>query len=481
MATEKGLHILHLGLILGERLIAPPSQFALATIGVMNYQEQKQTLDELVNAMKSGAVKTEDTPMLDYYYNTEQLNMSLLRQNAKKTYGSQKIITKKAVLPINRKEQLVTLSRKHQANFRVESRRLRKKQRPYNVTIYNPFEIERILFRGGTPFADHNLAKGHHWSKGQLNEKLYLESLSRKEREQFEQSFEMVEYARACAFIELSRILSQHDESMIGGSGEIFENELKMPFNFLPRESDDINRKLSGFKQAMEIYLLRTSSKKIIKEVLELESGKLTLAEVDLMTLGKTGFVPREMDPYTNQGITRGLILDDKSFPDYSWAIIQAIEKHFFSLGREFKGYSLEFADNPEFRTASIVFDTPKYSRQNQEQKYISMRIMLSDKFRMPYTLYKNFQPTREDLSKVKIINDKPTNLVNMPADRTTYAKGWMDIDWRTGQKCLCIIREPTQDILNMMEHISKKGSYRGINASTMRGRYINNMKQIAF
>ena len=231
----------------------------------------------------------------------------------------------------------------------------------------------------------------------------------------------------------------------------------------------------------MEIYLLRTSSKKIIKEVLELESGKLTLAEVDLMTLGKTGFVPREMDPYTNQGITRGLILDDKSFPDYSWAIIQAIEKHFFSLGREFKGYSLEFADNPEFRTASIVFDTPKYSRQNQEQKYISMRIMLSDKFRMPYTLYKNFQPTREDLSKVKIINDKPTNLVNMPADRTTYAKGWMDIDWRTGQKCLCIIREPTQDILNMMEHISKKGSYRGINASTMRGRYINNMKQIAF
>ncbi|NQU97990.1 hypothetical protein HQ533_00845 [Candidatus Woesearchaeota archaeon] len=485
---HKGIRPAHIGLILGDRTIAPPSQFALATFGVMSRSEIKETLEELVEGIKIGAISTDDTPMLDYYVKTEALNMQTLGLLARRGHGTHKLISQEAILKAEYKDQEATHSKNDVFVLEVESRsprtepkpkRQKKRRRfvphndPRKVIIYSPFDARKIDFRGGTPYPDFNLEKGHHWSAGQENERSYLESLQEHERAQFEKRFEIVDYARAAGLIELNKIILKGDFHLIGGSGDLQGRIPLLPFDFSLIHSTDLEERYSRMKYAFEILLKRYSTPKTVRVASGHETGRITMNDLDEIVFGKTGFIGNEVrDAYRSGDITKGVILNRKNFGEYNWAVIQAIEEHYFSQGREFKGYSLEFVNKPGFRTTSIVFDLPEESEED-----FQMRIVLSNKFVMPYILYVKPNPTEKDLKYVKKMDEDPTKMVNLPADKTRWKRGWIDADWRTGQKeCLFTLFEPNDSILQRADEISKRMAY-GINASTLRDRYVGVMK----
>lgn len=470
---KKGLNPQHLGLVIDNRLIAPPSQFALAYVGT----RRKKTLDTILSGIskdvKSHDLDVEDTPLLAYYVESDSLNTNTLAEMVQKTNGSQKMVIKSSVLPVNQKGQLMTVSTRPQVSARIDSRRLSCEQKPYLVQIYDPFDLLRLKFEGGTRFTEVTLERGEHWNEGFLHEKQYLDTLSRKARKQFEQPFTLIDYARASALIALDELVRSGHEKLVRFAGDIKLGEVQLPFNFSVK-----NNRYDRTKYALEAFLLKYAPRKIIREVTGHHTGNLGLNEIDAMLLGKKIVPPRITDHFAESSITKGALLKNKSFSGYNWAIIQALEEHYFNEGRRFKGYSLEFVDNPGYRTISIVFDMPPHSKR-EEQKKISTRIVFDDTFGRPYLLYKVFDPG-EYARRWSLLDRAPTTMINMPIDRqkSKWVKKWQETDWRTGKRARCTLREPTDDILKKASGFIERTNGRNFTPYEMRGWYIDAMKK---
>jgi len=478
MERSIGLTPLHLGLVIDNRLIAPPSQFALAQIGTFS-SDSIFLLEDLIEEVNMGNVDTSDTPMLDYFAK-QVLTINDLRQMAQKRDGSQKIIDQPAMNMVNNQRQVATFSDKEQASTLIESRKRRKKQMPYEVHIYNPFDIFLLNFRGGSKLSDVHLEKGHHWSKGLKQEKEYLESLTKTARKQFEQPIEIIDYARACALTGLDHLVKLRKTQFIGGSFNGEYRDVAMPFDFSPRRpkrstvsSNDSNEMYQRYKYALEVFLLRYANPKIVREATGHATGKLTLKEIDETLLGKPILSKQMKSAMKEHWVSKGAVLYERSFSNYSWAIIQAFEEHCFNLGRRFRGYSQEFVGTPSM-TTSIVFDMAPYSRR--EGKDLSMRIVFDENFGLPYYLIKNFDP---DAKGRKLGDKNPADLINFAAGRHKGAvRKFIEYDWRTGRRALCTLREPNQDILDRASEISKRLNGSGISTYKLKGRYITAMKQ---
>ncbi len=480
---DEALNLLHLGVMLQEDLIAPPSQFALATIGNMSEREFRPLLEELLVYSAVGLIDVANTPMLEYY-SKKLTGIKDLKEMSKIFYGSQKIIGRKAAMPINNKGQTTSLSVKNQANLRINSRRNKystdSTTMPHDVSITRIYNPEKIKFMGGTKFAQHQLERGNHWSEGSAQDEMYLMSLNIAQRAQFEISMSVIDYARAVSLIELDRLAKLKNPDLIAGSHLELSDKVVLPFDFSVKKIENPNDKFQAFKFAIEAYFQRYGFSEDIKSVLEVENSTLSLSDIDEMLLGKKGFVTEQTGKSLREGkISKGAILQNKSFssPAYNWAIVQAIEKHYFSMGRDFKGYSLELSGSEKFRTSSIVFDTTSAS---DFKKDISMRIIIPKwAGGLPHILYMNYAPTREDYKKVVMTKEadvlaNPSFALNIPSDVSKYTRAWSTVDWRTGKKALCVMRQPNDRILKQASHIARRIGH----DYNMRQNYIKSFSQ---
>src|SRR3989344_778501 len=468
MERMKGLHAQHLGLVIDNRMIAPPSQFALAFVGVESQESLEQILTAVVREVKSERVDPSETPMLAHYAKEEDFSLDTLRAMATAKTGSQKIINQIALSERNAQGNLLTLSKHLLLSATEESRRWRTEQQPYEVTIYNPFSLKEMEFRGGTTFSDKTLVRGQHWGYGSEHEARFLNQLSPAARGQFSTKMEVMDYARAVALTGLDKLIRTGKVHLVGGSYDGRMPRVPLPFDFSGK----------GKRFAVEAFLLRYAPKSVIREVLEHERGELTLAEIDERLLGRKGFVTR----YTTKGmadgyITKGVILRDKDTKDYAWALIQAFEERLFADGMVFRGYSLEFTENPGRRTVSIVFDGTATSKGGED---ISARIVYDENSKQPYLLYKHFNSSSKE--KWKPLGRDPWLMVNLGTDRQDYAKyrtkKWVEAeDWRTGREALCTLREPTQEMFDRASELSHNLGP-GRTSSHFRGRYIQAMRE---
>lgn len=477
---------MHLGLILGGQQIAPPSEFALAEIGNMTYDDIKLSLEEIVANPK--AIDINDTPMLREYIDRGELRAWHLGYLASRRHGSRKMITRKATTPINREGNALRFTKNDQIVGRVESREVRVKRHPEkargekteyhgpsNIHFYNPFKHDKLYFKGGTPHHNFNAEKGHHWSEGLRTEKMYLDSLTVEQRAQFDVKTEVIDYEMALIMIEANRLVKSGTFHMFAGGGDFQGREPVLPFDFSIRQSSNLNEKYGVFKYAVEAFLSRYGKPAIVRQVLEHETGDLNLAEVDRNLLGKTGFVtPKMKSLYEDGKVIKGAILNRKRFEGGTWAIIQAIEEYFFSQERLFNQYSMEFTQTPEFTAASIVFDVSPES-----DKRFSMRIIFDDNFGLPFIQYKTPDPTPHDMKFVRLEDPStidPTKMVNIPTNKSgQYRRGWIDRDWRTPVRCLNTLFEPYDHILRRAADISRRGK-KPLDYSTVKDAYFHAM-----
>lgn len=471
---QKGLKPQHLGIIIDDRIIAPPSQFALAFIGTRRRKTLDSILYNVSEAGKKGELDLHDVPILSHYVHTDSLDIKNLAKMVQRKEGSQKMIIWSSILPVNEKGQLMTMSPRPQVSAHIDTRKLRRQQKPYHVQIYRPFDILKWRFEGGTRFSEVTLERGDHWNDGLEHESTYLSGLSKTAREQFEQPFAVIDYARASALIALDEIIKHGHTDYIKFEGDMPLKQVKLPFDFSVNQEG-----YEKTKFALEAFLLRYAPAKKLQQLTGHPSGRLDLAEIDSRLLGKKILSSNAQLLFRDGQINKGVMINRKNFSGHNWAIIQALEEHYFDAGRTFKGYSLEFVDHLDHHTISIVFDMPPYSRREgaQEQKKLSMRIVLDDQFQLPHILYKVFDPG-EYANKWRLLDRDPTEMTNISADRqrSFWVKKWQETDWRTGQRALCTLREPSEKILERASDLTANAG-RHISAYELRGRYINAMR----
>lgn len=487
---EKGLKPLHLGLVFNNNYIAPPSQFALAYIATKDYNSLESIIDGLTREIKKGSIDVRDTPLLEHYCKNLNLSVEKMQKMVKRHGSSQKAVYKSCLLPLNKNSNhILKLTSGEQLISKIDSGRWQTEQKPYDVHIYNPFNIEKMHFIGGmTDHYSFNLEKGHHWSdtSGLKQDKLYLESLSQKAREQFQDIFHLTDKTVAATLIEFDDVLKTQSYNKLKSESTDFFSKSALPFDFSLKYSNNPDELFGRIKYAYEAFLLRNSKPKIIREITGHKTGKLSLADLDMKLLDKK-IVSGRMAPLLNSGeVKKGVFLKRRHFPEYSWAVIQALEEYYFTLSRHFEGYSCEFTSNPDFTTTSIVFDhLSNYNGVHKDVKDLSMRIIFDDHFNLPYIIYKNFNlkmGNQEDINQRKMIyglkTQDPRKKINISKDRQNprYLKRFKETDWRTGRTAICTIREPNKQILDRAEQISKRIG-RGISSYDLKGRYIENMR----
>jgi hypothetical protein len=230
---------------------------------------------------------------------------------------------------------------------------------------------------------------------------------------------------------------------------------------------------------AIETFLLLYSKPSALKEAgvidAKIKSSTLSLSDVDKRLLGKNILSDIAKQEFAKGNLQKGVAIQYKSYPNYTWAIVQALEEYFFSQGRLFKGYSEEFVGSSKYRSTSIVFDFPTKSRQ--EDKDISVRIVCDNNFDLPYILYKNFDSSSY-INKWQLLDRNPVGMINFSLERQRAdPKKWKDLDWRTGRYALCTIREPNAQILNRASEISRNINGIGISTINLKYKYVQAMQ----
>jgi hypothetical protein len=487
MSKNKGLQPLHLGVVIDDRIMAPPSQFALARIGVWSQKDVKDNLEAVLDDLHSGRVDSADTPLLAHYAQMPQFSIEDLQAMVTVKEGTQKFIDWRALRPMNEKGDSFYFSHREQLIASVESRGTRDDQQPYAVHIYHPFDFGRLDFAGGTTFSDVVLDRGKHWSERLAHEAIYLAGLPKPARDSFFRRMELIDYARACALTGFNDLIKEDPRINLSGRFYKIEDTVATPFDFSHfsggQDSDGRADGQNPARYAFEALLLRYTPAKVIREVLGHPTGTLSLAEMDEHLLGKKGFLTDKLKDAMKRGnAAKGVILKSKHIPMHIAPIMQAFEEYLFEKGRKFKGYSLEFVNNSDYRTVAIVFDTPKYySRDDaKDAKDLSMRIVFDDNFGLPYIMYKNFRP--ESYEGTKPLGARsPTWLVNFHSgkDRHGDVKRFYETDWRTGKPCLCTIREPSPAILARAAEIAyRTQNGRKISPGELRGWYVDEFRK---
>jgi len=485
MAKTEGLHPFHFGFVLGDNIF-PPSEFANAWVGVQNPKDLATSLDSTVDKILAGELTEEDIPVLHELVTQanddgERFDLDNLREMVKYAYGTTKAINRIALKEVNKSNQIGTLSRKNQFSAIIDSRRIGQIERARDISLYNPFLAEDLdnaysfRFYGGTLHAQKNRAKNNHWSGGLEHEEHFVVELAKMTEARFAamktfykvnarqivddyyRPINVADYDVACALTGLAQIIKNQDTSLVKGLGSK-ERRVLLPFDF------DRNP-----QYAFEAFI-RFSKKPKKKGELSKSEKKQRLFEIDNYFIGKSGIVTSEFAELFRQGqVQRGVLIHDKRFTKYSWAVIQAWEEYCYKEGRRFSGYSLEFAGTP-FQTVSIVLDDPI--------RDLSVRILHDDSFGMPYIMYKDFSP-EGGMPQVHKLGDKnPRSMIykakDLPGPQGRQKK-WIETDYRTGKDALCFIYEPTEEIRERASELSRNAG-RGISSYTLRTRYIENM-----
>ena len=375
------------------------------------------------------------------------------------------MIIKSSVIP-KTDSYVMSMSPRLQVSTTIDSRSLRREQEPYQIQMYNPFNLLELDFDGGTRFSEVTLKRGEHWNEGLKQEKTYLDSLNPSDRRQFMQRLNVMDYARSAAMIAFNDLVNSHPH-LIKTNGDLPETGVELPFNFSAPKTT---------KYALETFLLKYAPRKTIREVTGHPTGNLTLAEIDNSSLGHN-ITTNVANDYHRAGLLpKGVLLKNKSFSPYHWATIQALEEHFFDQGRRFQGYSLEFVGTPD-QTVSIVFDLPPNS--SKSGKNVSSRIIYDERTKLPKVLYKVFDPEAY-ANKWHLLNRSAREMTNISEDRqrSRHVKKYQERDWRTGRRALCTIREPTDDILRRHCEIIDRAHCRHTTLWDRRGLYIQASKE---
>jgi len=455
-----GLTPLHVGIVIEDRLIAPPSQFALAFIGIQDPITLDALIKDIIDGVMEGEIDVSDTPLLAHYVDTPGFGMDTLREMAIDHYGTAKMIERSAMNFLEPEYDGQTglykaeLTQKSQAYLVIETRQLRsRKEGPYGIHIFDPFDLSALDFRGGSELTKWHLKKGHHWSKGLEQDNAYIASLNKTAEKQFRRKIEIIDYYRACALLGLDDLIRKGDTHFItGGYGGDFES-VAVPFNFNPGPFSHKNEKYKATKYALEMWLMRYAPAKVKKQVLGHKTGKITMREIDEYGIGKP-IASRMMGKAMKEHwMTRGAILYNRSFPKFTWAVIQAFEEHCFGLGRKFHGYSKEFVGTP-YMTNSIVFDLPPFS--GRDGKNVSVRVVFDRNFSLPHFMYVTYGSRQ--LRRAKELRGNPRNYINLPPEvqrRDDYF--WKDVDWRTGEMAVFSLKQPNEETLRQGAEDSKR------------------------
>lgn len=502
-SIKKGLIPQHVGLIReGEENIymEPPSQYALAFIGVSSRTELKSHLENIVESIETGVIRTEDVPILSHYVNNSELTIQTLEQLARSHDKTAKIITHEAILTSDSGYQF-TASQRGQVSCHVNPIRPTRERvikrstgeaevthrQPISVSIYNPQSLEEHRFAGGTKHEEKNQKKGHHWCEGLSHEKRHMQRIAKDHPEAYAaytRNVEIAGYTRACALVGLHKALNSDKEHLVKGAQNI-DDKAELPFDFSPKETTK-GTSYAGTALAFEAFLLRYSPMSVRREVLGQESARASLADVDQSLMGKLGFVTPEARRVVETGtFHKGAILQTRHIPEIEAAIIQAFEEHMLDQGRQFKGYSFECVDEPDYRTMSIVFDG-----ESRTHDHMSVRILYDEHTKLPFVEYKVFKPSRYK-GKHHLNGRDPMTRVNMPKDvKKSRPLWWRESDWRSGAKeeSLCLIYEPTRNIRRRAAQILRENGKEvwnprlnraiPISENYIRGMYMNLMEE---
>jgi len=476
MAKERlpGLHAEHAGFVVGHNFYSP-AQFAESYIGVTPLEDERgvvglrNTLDSVVQDILSERIDPADVPVLAHRVITSahegsRYNIGDVRSMVMKQYKTGKLIDQEAIDTTASRETM-----KRQVRASVKSRRhgFDRSHGPHHVSVYDALvttaqEGIHVDFSGGTPHAQTHRKRGHHWSEGLKHEKQFLGNLRDRGITCYDDNIQLVDYACASVLTHLDQL---HNVGLLGSRGDLPDDAFVfMPFDFSNRPD-----------LAFEAIHMRYAPAKDIKASDSSLNRKGTLIDVDNHMMGKTGFVqPFMHDLYASEIASKSILPRSKRFDEYTWAIIQAWEDHFFSEGRSFGGYSYEFEGTP-FQTPSIVFDMQEGERE------VSMRILLDGHLGLPYLMYKNFN--KDEFYGKWFLNDRdPAERINWPIERRDGQRHLYrhheKRDWHTGKEASVMIVEPSDRILDSAAALSENGG-RGMNRWHLRGRYIDNSKRI--
>ena len=491
-SQDEGITGLHYAYRLSDTYF-PPSQFAIGWIAIHDESQLGKTLDALIqnqDKMKN------DTPRLHAMieaakkYQQEHPRKALSKividelselARQKRNYGTDKIIRKNMVQEVNLSGDKATMSPYDQLSVRIDTRhkRSKKDKAVYTVSLYHAVvdegKVPLFYAEGGTIHERKRKGQLNHWTS---DDAVFMDDLRksvaldfRKDdsdritaeqvSEEFSKPTQIIGYAYATA--------------LIGFAREVRENRIRLKQGEEPLMPFDFDRHP---EYAFEAFIMAHSFKRGKSQ------GRLEkrLFSADVYLSGKD-IATRQFIGWYNQGhATKEIVKYSRSFEDYSWAIIQALEKHFYlkerpnKQRRYFAGYALEFQNLP-YMTVSMVFRNRKEKQDSKAEDDFDVRIIYDSTLKLPYIMYK--VPL---MNAQKIITP---GLAYHPLSEVNYAKGvspgmheeksWNEKDDMTGRKVRVMVFEPHKRYLKQAEEISQA---RGRGAKDMKGRYIRNLQE---
>jgi len=475
IVRKKGLELDRAGFIINNHLF-PPESFATGYVGSQTPARLALDLESIAKKAKAGIIDIEKTPLLKSIlfgdkakanpeYALAQMADWVDKKNGKKTF-----VTEPAAMEVNKKGDLATRSTAENISMKIRSR---TEPKSYTISLYNAAgksldDLSNFNVDGGARNTQVSHARGTHW-RNTYRDELYLDSLTPEQRAQYTKPISLIDYTRAAALITLND-LANYSTLQIGGGARgdrIKVTLLPWQFGRAPEFANEVVARQHAPPQALETAGLSP------ERPTDAQSDMYLIANAD------AGFVSEQALMMLKLGIAiRGATVSRRHFPNESWAMIQALEKHMLRKGRKFDGYSIEFRGT-RYETIGIRFEFPQSADAKARRK--SAIILYDDNFELPFIMYK----TRglkvfEDGMRLGTAN--PAGFVNISSDiRRINQKPFQEWDWTTSSRANETIFEPSQDIRTAASTIALNATQSAYLPQDWRDEYITLSRQRRF
>ncbi len=476
IAQNKGLQLDRAGILINNHLF-PPESFATGYIGARTSPLLLDDLAAVAKKSKASELDIERTPLLKkiLFGSNSQPNagyaLGQIAEWVDKKNGKQTFISEPAAMEVNGKRELATRSAAENISMRIRSR---TKPSSHWISLYNAAgtsidTLANFEAQGGARNTEVSRARGTHWRSTSYRDSLYLDSLTKEQHAQYTQPVGLIDYTRAAALISLSDIARTNSLQIGGGARDERINTTLLPWQFE-----------NAPQFAFEVVARQFAPKKAL-EAAGLDPERATDAQMDryLLANSDAGFVSEQALTMIERGFARrSATISRRYFPDESWSIIQALEKHMLAQGREFAGYTLEFRGT-RYETVGIRFEFPDTHSANRKKSAV---IIYDDNFGLPFIMYKT-RGLSEFEKNTRLGAANPTGFVNISIDRRKIgSKPFQEWDWATKSRANETIFEPTYAILHAATNIAAQSTRGAIMTPyDWRGKYIDLSSQRRF
>ena len=483
---QRGFRGMHYAFRAGDTFY-PPSEFAMAWIGANSPANLGAALDETVDRILKGDLKDATVPFLNAAVRKarqeeRQFNLDDLRLMAEKEYNTTKFIDYEAAMEVNAEGHEATRSSRDTVSMKIDPRRKRsaKDESARFVTLYSPFADSglEVQIEGGSLHAQKNRYRNNHWNAGINHEQNFVNELAMQFAEidslrrttnagelqkDFTRLITIADYDAAVAMTVLAKDIKKHP-LLVKQFGRKRAPPVVLPYDF------DRAPELA-FEAFMHdhVYKRRKSHG---------EPHERPLFSVDTSFIGKKGYITPMFNKAFRAGdVTKEVVIaPGRHFPSPHWAIIQALEEHFYEKNRRFKGYTLEFPGT-QYQTIAMAFEN-----QAAPDVPFSARIIFDNGTGLPYVMYKTYA--------LGVAQASEDNLDFNPMTKVNWAKGmhkgkkpwasWVARDTRTGMMALNMIFEIEPKYLSRaVELLREEGSgYTGYSEQDLRTKYFRNLEK---